>query len=479
MFIYNLWLFLQGFNHTAMKNKKIITRQIALTVSMIGIVLLMVLQFVWLRNAYKISEQNLKDKCMDCFENAISDAFFNRISKEPKTNYSSVSKLVKNDKLLTVTLIDIYTLCHGPFKAKWIDSSFLKLSKKEFGSTFKYEIYLTKRKLITQSNYQYQKDDNLSEITLTEKDLKKIIDSTYTYVKRPISSKTNRITLTKQLNSCQDINLEIINPAAILLKQARYVLFISIFIVVLIASILVYLLNSALRENRFVRFIKEYTHALTHDLRSPLNSIHLASSTLYQEGDSLESKKAKDYLRICKDQSKNMLDSIDRILTVAKTEQTELIVNKKPLPIKPYLQEITRKFVEDNIHVKPIVVEVACEQDDLEASIDSVLMGSVLNNLMDNAVKYSYDSVAITIKAYLQGNTIHIRIKDDGMGIPANDLEAIFEHFNQGSLLERKRMFGYGIGLSFIKQVVQSHGGHIEVTSKVMEGSEFIIVLPA
>lgn len=462
-----------------MKNKKIITRRIALTVSMIGIVLLMVLQFVWLRNAYEISEQSLKDKCMDCFEEAISDAFFKGNSKETNTKYSYISQKVNMDRPLTVSLIDIYILCNGGFKAEWIDSSFLKLSTREFANTLKYEIYLTNRKSITQSNYQYKKDDNPSEITLTEKDLKIILDSTYTSVKRPNGKRTKIITLTKQFNSCQDINLEIINPSSIILKQAKYVLFISIFIVVLIASILVYLLNSALRENRFVRFIKEYTHALTHDLRSPLNSIHLASSVLYQEGESLESGKAKDYLRICKDQSKNMLDSIDRILTVAKTEQTELVVNKIPLPIKPYLQEITRKFVEDNIHVKPIVVEVACEQDDLEASIDSVLMGSVLNNLMDNAVKYSYDSVAITIKAYKQGNTIHIRIKDDGMGIPANDLEAIFEHFNQGSLLERKRMFGYGIGLSFIKQVVESHGGHIEVTSKVMEGSEFIIVLPA
>ncbi len=466
------------FNHTAMKNKKIITRRIALTVSMIGIVLLMVLQYVWLRNAYEISEQNLKDKCMECFEDAISDAYFKRTKMVSNYNYEYMTQKVNSDKLLTVTLIDVYTYCHGPFNAEWIDSSFSKLSKKEFGNTLKYEIYLTNRKSITRSNYQYKKDDNLSEITITEKELKKIIDSTFISVKRLNKNNANRITLTKQFNSCQDINLEIINPTALILKQARYVLNISIFIFILIASILVYLLNSALRENRFVRFIKEYTHALTHDLRSPLNSIHLASSVLYQEGESLESKKAKDYLRICKDQSKNMLDSIDRILTVAKTEQTELVVNKKPLPIKPYLQEITRKFVDDNIHVKPIVVEVECEQDDLVASIDDVLMGSVLNNLMDNAVKYSYDSVAITVKAYKQGNTIHVRIKDDGMGIPANDLEAIFEHFNQGTLLERKRMFGYGIGLSFIKQVVQSHGGHIEVTSKVMEGSEFIIVLP-
>ena len=253
----------------------------------------------------------------------------------------------------------------------------------------------------------------------------------------------------------------------------------SVIIVILITSILIFLLKSALQENRFVRFIKEYTHALTHDLRSPLNSINLASTILHDQGDSLETKKSKDYLRICRDQSRNLLDSIDRILTVAKTEQTELIVNKKSLLIKPYLQEISRKFVDDNIHVKPIDINVLCEQDDLTASIDTVLMGNVLNNLMDNAIKYSYDSVKITISAYKKENTLHIGIKDDGMGIPANDLEAIFEHFNQGSLLERKRMFGYGIGLSFIKQVVQAHGGHIEVTSKVMEGSEFTIVLPA
>ncbi len=173
-----------------------------------------------------------------------------------------------------------------------------------------------------------------------------------------------------------------------------------------------------------------------------------------------------------------MLDSIDRILTVAKTEQTDLVVNKSNVMLKPYLQEITRKFIDDNIHVKPIVVDVFCDQDDLKVAMDTVLMSNVLNNLMDNAVKYSYESVKIAVRAFEKGNAVHISIKDDGMGIPANDLEAIFEHFNQGSLLERKRMFGYGIGLSFIKHVVQAHGGHVKVSSKEMEGSEFTIVLP-
>jgi len=463
-----------------MKSKKVITRGIALSVSLLGIVLLMVLQFIWLQNAYKISEQNLKDKCMDSFEEAILKAFFDDKNDNKNTKYINVQQTIKNNNQLTIALYDIYTIYYGKFNYKTIDTIYSNLVKEKCGYIPNFEIYITKRKKNTHSLYtcNYRLLPS-KEINVDEKFVEKQLESIYTYKRRSLKNKENRIVLTTQLNSCQDINLKLINPKLTILSQAKYVLLTSVIIVILITSILIFLLKSALQENRFVRFIKEYTHALTHDLRSPLNSINLASTILHDQGDSLETKKSKDYLRICRDQSRNLLDSIDRILTVAKTEQTELIVNKKSLLIKPYLQEISRKFVDDNIHVKPIDINVLCEQDDLTASIDTVLMGNVLNNLMDNAIKYSYDSVKITISAYKKENTLHIGIKDDGMGIPANDLEAIFEHFNQGSLLERKRMFGYGIGLSFIKQVVQAHGGHIEVTSKVMEGSEFTIVLPA
>ena len=98
-----------------MKSKKVITRGIALSVSLLGIVLLMVLQFIWLQNAYKISEQNLKDKCMDSFEEAILKAFFDDKNDNKNTKYINVQQTIKNNNQLTIALYDIYTIYYGKF----------------------------------------------------------------------------------------------------------------------------------------------------------------------------------------------------------------------------------------------------------------------------------------------------------------------------------------------------------------------------
>jgi two-component system phosphate regulon sensor histidine kinase PhoR len=114
----------------------------------------------------------------------------------------------------------------------------------------------------------------------------------------------------------------------------------------------------------------------------------------------------------------------------------------------------------------------------LEANIDVDKMENVINNLIDNAIKYSYESVHIVINCDSIGNNIQINVADNGMGIPAQDLDSIFKNFRRGSQIERKRIFGYGIGLSFVKKVIQAHGGTIQASSKEGEGSVFNIKIP-
>ncbi|NLF52384.1 MAG: HAMP domain-containing histidine kinase, partial [Leptolinea sp.] len=284
--------------------------------------------------------------------------------------------------------------------------------------------------------------------------------------------------ITIRLNSFQLITIDITNPQANFLRSAKHYLLLSLFLALIIAYILVFLMRSTLRENRFVRFIKEYTSALTHDLRSPLNSVHMASKILDEGSLNLKLEDKKEYLRICREQSKNMLDSIDRILTVAKAEHTQIIINPKRMLLKTFLYTEKEAFTNDMLHEKPVTITINCEPDNIEVFWDKELMENVVNNLMDNAVKYSYESVDITINSYIENNELNIRFSDNGMGIPPKDLEGIFKYFHQGSLLERKRMFGYGIGLSFMKKVVEAHQGRVSVESQENKGSIFTLTFP-
>jgi two-component system, OmpR family, phosphate regulon sensor histidine kinase PhoR len=214
-------------------------------------------------------------------------------------------------------------------------------------------------------------------------------------------------------------------------------------------------------------------------LRSPLNSINMAATMLYEERFPMTELQKKEYYRIFKNQSQTLINNIDKILILAKAEQTQLVITKKPVQIKNYIDELATQFVENNQHIKPIELSVDIEPNDFELWMDAEKMKSVLNNVLDNAVKYSYNDLKLSIKIIKTNQKVCICIKDNGIGIAPNDLDAIFENFGQGNVLERKRVFGYGIGLSFVKKIVEAHGGNISVTSKETEGSEFKLELPA
>jgi len=459
---------------STMKDKKIITKGIALSISLLGIVLLLALQFIWFKSAYQISEQNLKEKCISCFVKAINQELIIRFT-DKSTDPKDKSLDVQNKKSTTdvnLTLQDLSVIVHKFCNIKRVDSIFSVLVKNEYGYVPKHQLRISNSLSGKQLSYF------INDKTVGEDYLNKVLIDNNIHQNAVESNPSNSIEISMRLNSCQVIGLVIADSSMAILNQSWEIFIGSIFLVIIIAFTLIYLLNSALRENRFVRFIKEYTHALTHDLRSPLNSINMASSILYDDTNPIDEKQKKNYLRICMEQSRSMLDNIERILTVAKTEQTQLMAHKMKVVLQSFLSSVSAAFVDNNVHIKPIEVTVHCESDNELACIDPVLMTNVLNNLMDNAVKYSYETVKITIHAFIIDNWWHISVKDDGMGIPANDLEAIFEQFNQGSLLERKRMFGYGIGLTFTKKVINAHGGTLQITSKEMEGSEFTILLP-
>ncbi|MDE6793503.1 MAG: HAMP domain-containing histidine kinase, partial [Muribaculaceae bacterium] len=146
----------------------------------------------------------------------------------------------------------------------------------------------------------------------------------------------------------------------------------------------------------------------------------------------------------------------------------------------------TMKLKIEQVALKPIVEEIAAMMelkadkeikmeidvpDNLSVMADSLHLGNVLSNLMDNAVKYSGDSVEINIKA----NRSSIEISDNGIGIDKSDLPYIFDKFYRVSSGDRYEVGGYGLGLFYVKQIVELLGWSIEVTSKPRQGTKFII----
>lgn len=320
--------------------------------------------------------------------------------------------------------------------------------------------------------------------SIFKKDLKTAIGFSPNYKLSLISAKdkektkSDKFTFFGKITKDQYAMVTLVNPLQSILRQAQWIIAVSILLVIIIGVVLIYLLRSTLREAKFVNFIKEYTHALTHELKTPISGIYMASSQL-SSGVFEEKPEARQrYYGMMKESSSKLLSTVDRILLVAKAEHSKITTNPSPTEVKPFVDKIVETHRSNNFRRKQVELISSCTPDDLVASFDPFLMENVLNNLIDNAMKYSEEQVRIEVYAGMAEGKLEFRLKDNGFGIAENELKHIFDNFERGNKVQGKGIDGFGIGLNYVNKVVRAHKGSIEVTSQEGVGTEFRILLP-
>jgi len=291
-------------------------------------------------------------------------------------------------------------------------------------------------------------------------------------------SKSSKYTINSKITKDQYIQVSLSSPMGSILRQAQLILYASIFLVLLIGVILIVQLRSMLRENHFVSFIKEYTNALAHDLKTPISGIYMSASQLVSGVFEDKPESRQRYYQMCKDQSSKLLATVDRILLIAKSEHSKIVPNLTKTELKPYLDKIVDIRRQNNFRMKSVELSTSYQTEEMSGLFDPFLLENVLNNLIDNAVKYSNDEVKIHISCEQVNKKLRICVKDNGFGIAKNEQKHIFDNFERGNKVEGKGIDGFGIGLNYVNRVIKAHNGVISVKSEEGLGSEFIIELP-
>ncbi|MEJ5089533.1 sensor histidine kinase [Sphingobacterium faecium] len=261
-----------------------------------------------------------------------------------------------------------------------------------------------------------------------------------------------------------------------LLFDLGWQLGIAILLVSIFIGSFLYLFKTLFRQNRLAEMQKAFVNNMTHELKTPVSTVMTAIEAIQLYGVRHDHEKMDRYLAISRNELDHLSAMIDRVLQLDVDEHTGLKLDKSKVDLIQVLKDAANTF---GIHVnKQVLISLDMEMPFLWINADISHLRNVINNLLENAVKYSGDPVEININVQEYPNDIEFTVSDKGKGIAVEYQKEIFEMFfrvPEGNLHQVK---GFGIGLAYVRQVIGQHGGKITVKSSLNKGSTFIVKLP-
>ena len=252
------------------------------------------------------------------------------------------------------------------------------------------------------------------------------------------------------------------------LGQMSGIIITSAAILILMGFLIWYLLHWVGRLRTIEHMKDDFTHNMTHELKTPVAVAFSAADSMLRYYDQSDDARNKQFLKIIMQRLSYLSGMIENILSMSMERFKTMKLNIESVAVKPIVEEIAGMMeLKAN---KPINIDIDIP-DNLSIQADSLHFGNIISNLIDNAIKYSGDSVNIAIKA----NVDSITIEDNGIGIDKENLPFIFDKFYRVTSGDRYEVGGYGLGLFYVKQIITLMDWDIETTSKPDQGTKFTI----
>jgi len=221
----------------------------------------------------------------------------------------------------------------------------------------------------------------------------------------------------------------------------------------------------------------EFLANMSHELRTPLNSIIGFSDLLSEQFYGKLNEKQLKYVGNISKSGKHLLDLINSILDLSRIEAGKLELDYKEFELAYELRTI-KNILSPIADKKNVKIEIDMDSNLTNICADEAKFAQIMYNLLDNAIKFSYENGIVEIGARKKGNMVEVTVKDVGIGIKAEDYSKLFKPFSQINSFSSKEYQGAGLGLSLVKQIVHLHGGYIWFRSNPGEGSVFAFTIP-
>lgn len=257
----------------------------------------------------------------------------------------------------------------------------------------------------------------------------------------------------------------------------RWVMFGAIvFMIVIIAAFYV-TVKSLLNQKKLSEIKSDFINNMTHEFKTPLATISLAVDALRNEKVQSDKEKAKYFSNIIKEENIRMNKHVETILQAALMEKQELQLNLVPLQVHEVIQNVLENY-QLQLKEKEADVQLLLNAKNDMISADEVHFTNLVSNLIDNAIKYSNDQLRITISTHSTKNHVIVRVADNGIGMSKESVKRIFEKFYRAHTGNLHNVKGFGLGMSYVKTVIDAHKGKIKVESTPGKGTSFTVEMP-
>ena len=427
---------------------------ILISLSLLGLIFF---QFLWLKSAKEIKEQQLADNLTkSAGESALKLMEDNNLfPRQKKNNLLFPSdklqlEFVKPSVIQRFSKDEIKEIVKNSF-----DRNSLKNIPFEFAIT---ENSLMGDQMVTENFFKYYLDsaNNINRIVLLQP-----------------ASGSNLENLSKE----EFLVIVIPHQRSIVLREIGWFILGAIFFTIIITTAFFVTIRTLLRQKKLSEIKSDFINNMTHEFKTPLATISLAVDALKNEKVVGDKDKTNYFTGVIKEENKRMNKQVETILQAALLDKQKVQLNLKNSSahelITSALNNIALPIEEKN---GKLTYNLDATKDLIMA--DEVHFTNFINNLLDNAVKYSKENPQIKLTTSNIGNSLKIKIEDNGIGMNKETLNRIFEKFYRAHTGNVHNVKGFGLGLSYVKSMVEAHRGTIKTESTLGKGSCFIITVP-
>ncbi len=273
------------------------------------------------------------------------------------------------------------------------------------------------------------------------------------------------------------IYIDFVNRSKLILKGMWLIFAMEFFTLSLVFTVFILTFRNMLKQNRLSEMKTDFINNMTHELKTPLSTISVASSALGNPQIFNETEKVTELSAMIKRQNRHLSELIDRILDINIWERDQVRLRPEHIPVEEWIRELVKVF-KINQGDACSSIELLTDLHHSTHLLDEVHMSTVVNNILSNAVKYGRKPCKIWIKVSDIQEELQFEIRDNGPGIRKEEQRHLFEKFYRGEESKQRVIRGLGLGLYYVKQIVEAHQGTVSVSSSLGKGTTFTIKLP-